>query len=183
MASDPADEIAAALSRLRGRRPRPPFPPEAHHHPHGDHGDRGGFGGHGGRGFGGPWGRGAPPWADAAAAGRFAGPARVRMLDALIAASGPLSVSEIAEAIGVDQPRASRLVQQAEQMGLVAREPDPDDARRTRVRLTPEGEGLVSGFRGRRRDAVRSALEGFTDAERAEFARLLAKFADAWPRD
>ncbi|MDU0367067.1 MarR family winged helix-turn-helix transcriptional regulator [Microbacterium sp. KSW4-17] len=169
MASDPADDIAAALARLRGRRPRPPFPPDAHHHPHGGHG-------------GGPWGRGAPPWADPAR-GRFGGPARLRLLDALVAASGPLSVSEIAEAVGVDQPRASRLVQQAELMGLVAREPDPDDARRTRVRLTAEGEGLVSGFRGRRRDAVRSALESFSDAERAEFARLLAKFADAWPSD
>ncbi|MDF2993214.1 MAG: transcriptional regulator [Microbacterium sp.] len=168
MTTDPADEIAAALARLRGRRPRPPFgPDEHHHHPHG---------------HGGPWGRGAPPWADPAH-GRFGGPARLRMLDALVAASAPLSVSDIAEAVGVDQPRASRLVQQATQMGLVAREPDPDDARRTRVRLTPEGETLISRFRGRRRDAVRSALESFTDAERADLARLLAKFADAWPRD
>ncbi|MEX8033816.1 MarR family winged helix-turn-helix transcriptional regulator [Microbacterium sp. 20-116] len=173
MATDPADEIAAALGRLRGRRPRPPFPAEAHHHPRGDHG-----GGHGG-----PWGRGAPPWAADPSHGRFGGPARLRMLDALVAASGSLSVSEIGEAVGVDQPRASRLVQQAAQMGLVAREPDPDDARRTRVRLTPEGERLVSGFRGRRRDAVRSALESFSDPERVEFARLLAKFADSWPRD
>lgn len=168
MTTDPADEIAAALARLRGRRPRPPFgPDEHHHHPHG---------------HGGAWGRGAPPWADPAH-GRFGGPARLRMLDALVAASAPLSVSDIAEAVGVDQPRASRLVQQATQMGLVAREPDPDDARRTRVRLTPEGETLISRFRGRRRDAVRSALESFTDAERADLARLLAKFADAWPRD
>lgn len=173
MSTDPADEIAAALGRLRGRRPRPPFPAEAHHHPHGDHG----------AGHGGPWGRGAPPWVADPSHGRFGGPARLRMLDALIAASGSLSVSEIGEAVGVDQPRASRLVQQAAQMGLVAREPDPDDARRTRVRLTPEGEGLVSGFRGRRRDAVRSALASFTDAERVEFARLLSKFADSWPRD
>ncbi|WP_074615870.1 MarR family winged helix-turn-helix transcriptional regulator [Microbacterium enclense] len=174
MPTDPADEIAAALARLRGRRPRPPFPPEAHHHPHGGHE------GHGGRG--GPWGRGAPPWADPAH-GRFGGPARLRMLDALVAASGSLSVGEIAEAVGVDQPRASRLVQQSVELGLVAREPDPDDARRTRVRLTPEGQGLVSGFRVRRRDAVRNALASFSDAERVEFARLLAKFADAWPRD
>ncbi|MCI9858259.1 MarR family transcriptional regulator [Microbacterium proteolyticum] len=107
----------------------------------------------------------------------------MRMLDALVAASGSLSVGEIADAVGVDQPRASRLVQQSVELGLVAREPDPDDARRTRVRLTPEGQGLVSGFRGRRRDAVRSALESFSDDERTEFARLLAKFADAWPRD
>ncbi|MFJ4036675.1 MarR family winged helix-turn-helix transcriptional regulator [Microbacterium sp. NPDC090007] len=168
MTTDPADEIAAALARLRGRRPRPPFPGDGHHHPHAGHG--------------GPWGRGAPPWADPAQA-RFGGPARLRLLDALVAASGSLSVSEIAEAVGVDQPRASRLVQQAAQMGLVAREPDPDDARRTRVVLTPEGEGLVSGFRGRRRDAVRSALESFTADESREFARLLAKFADAWPRE
>lgn len=168
MSTDAADEIAAALARLRGRRPRPPFPPEAHHHPHGGHG--------------GPWGRGAPPWADPAH-GRFGGPARLRMLDALVAASGSLSVGEIADAVGVDQPRASRLVQQSVELGLVAREPDPDDARRTRVRLTPEGQGLVSGFRGRRRDAVRSALESFSDDERTEFARLLVKFADAWPRD
>ncbi|MEV7827220.1 MarR family winged helix-turn-helix transcriptional regulator [Microbacterium enclense] len=174
MPTDPADEIAAALARLRGRRPRPPFPPEAHHHPHGGHE------GHGGRG--GRWGRGAPPWVDPAH-GRFGGPARLRMLDALVAASGSLSVGEIAEAVGVDQPRASRLVQQSVELGLVAREPDPDDARRTRVRLTPEGQGLVSGFQGRRRDAVRNALASFSDAERVEFARLLAKFADAWPRD
>ncbi|WP_295852822.1 MarR family winged helix-turn-helix transcriptional regulator [uncultured Microbacterium sp.] len=173
MSIDPADEIAAALGRLRGRRPRPPFADDGHHHPHGERG-----GGHGG-----PWGRGAPPWIADPAHGRFGGPARLRMLDALIAASGSLSVSEIGEAVGVDQPRASRLVQQAAQMGLVVREPDPDDARRTRVRLTPEGEGLVSGFRGRRRDAVRSALESFSDTERVEFARLLSKFADSWPRD
>ncbi|PVE58762.1 MarR family winged helix-turn-helix transcriptional regulator [Microbacterium testaceum] len=165
MATDPADDIAAALARLRGRRPRPPFAPEIPHHTHRGHG------GHGG-----------PPWADPSH-GRFGGPARLRMLDALTAASGVLSVSGIAEAVGVDQPRASRLVQQAVQLGLVVREPDPDDARRTRVRLTPEGEGLVSGVRGRRRDAVRSALESFSAEESREFARLLGKFADAWPRD
>ncbi|MDI9891484.1 MarR family winged helix-turn-helix transcriptional regulator [Microbacterium sp. IEGM 1404] len=171
MTADPADEIAAALAKLRGRRPRPPFAggfggPHAHEHR-----------GHGPHPF-----HGGPPWADPGQ-GRFAGVARLRMLDALVSASGPLSVSGIADAVGVDQPRASRLVQQGVQMRLVEREPDPDDARRTRVRLTAEGERLVSSLRGRRRDAVRSALESFTDAERADFARLLAKFADAWPQD
>lgn len=182
MTSDPVDEIAAALARLRGRRPRPPFADDGPHghghgHAHGEHahGDHA----HGGRG---PWGRGAPPWAGPEH-GRFGGPARLRLLDALVSAPDALSVSQIAEAVGVDQPRASRLVQQAVQMGLIAREPDPDDARRTRVRLSAEGERVVSGVRGRRMDAVRSALSSFTDAERAEFARLLGKFADSWPRD
>ena len=89
--------------------------------------------------------RGMPPWAGAH--GRFGGPARLRMLEALAAASTPLSVSEIAEAVGVDQPRASRLVQQAVEHGFVRREADPADARRSRVALTEEGSAVLSGFR------------------------------------
>jgi DNA-binding MarR family transcriptional regulator len=106
----------------------------------------------------------------------------LRLLEALGTASRALSVSEVGEAIGVDQPRASRLVQQAAEMGLVRREADPDDARRTRIALTDEGRALVRGFRGERRDAIDSALTTFSDAERADLARLLTKLADAWPR-
>ncbi|GAA5085506.1 hypothetical protein GCM10025760_04440 [Microbacterium yannicii] len=161
-------------------------------HAHGDEPTRG-FAGRGGRG--GPWGRGAvpgfggpgfggpgfggPPWGGGAA--RIGGPARMRLLEALAAASHPLSVGEIAEAVGVDQPRASRLVQQAVQLDLVRREADPDDARRTRVALTDAGTRLVRGFRGERREAMDAALAAFTDDERAELARLLTKLADSWP--
>ena len=157
--------------------PRTPWEmgPQGHGpaHAHGDapwmHG-----GPHHGRGHGGP-----PPWL---AGGRIGGPARLRLLDTLAAASGPLTVSEIGDAIGVDQPRASRLVQQVVDMGLARREADPDDARRTRVVLTDQGSAIVRGFRGERRDAIDTALEPFTDAERRELARLLNKLADGWPR-
>lgn len=172
-APDPADAIAAALARLRGRRmPRPPWEGD-HGHPH-RHGEPGWTRGgpHGGR-------AGPPPWG---AGPRLGGPARFRLLEALDAAPAPLSVSEIGEAVGVDQPRASRLVQQAVHMGLVRREADPDDARRTRVALTDEGRTLVRGFRGERRTAVDAALGSFTDAERVELARLLTKLADSWPQ-
>ncbi|MFE1646499.1 MarR family winged helix-turn-helix transcriptional regulator [Microbacterium sp. P01] len=182
---DPAETIAAALAQLRGRRgPRPPWAG-------GEDGDAPGRPpwGPGGRGFGGHHahhgGRGADPrgggWPEAMQA-RFGGPARLRLLEALVAASGPLSVSEIGEAIGVDQPRASRLVQQSVDIGLVRREADPDDARRTRIVLTDEGSAIVRSFRGDRREAVDRALAGFSDEERADLARLLAKFAAAWPR-
>lgn len=170
--ADPADAIAAALARLRGRRmPRPPWEDgRGHPHHHGEPGwTRGGPRG----GVGGP-----PPWGGGP---RLGGPARLRLLEALEAAAAPLSVSEIGEAVGVDQPRASRLVQQAVHLGLVRREADPDDARRTRVALTDEGRALVRGFRGERRTAIDAALGGFTDAERAELARLLTKLADSWP--
>lgn len=179
--ADPADAIAAALARLRGRRmPRPPWDQGPGPHGHGMHPGHG----HGD----GPWGRGgpnhghghgAPPWAGAA---RLGGPARMRLLEALAAASHPLSVGEIADAVGVDQPRASRLVQQAFQLELVRREADPEDARRTRVALTDAGTALVRGFRGERREAIDTALAGFSDQERADLARLLTKLAESWPR-
>lgn len=112
--------------------------------------------------------------------GRFA--ARFRLLEALAAASAPLSVSEIADVIGVDQPRASRLVQAAVAEGHVRREANEADARRTDIVLTDQGRTVITKFRGARTDAVATALDGFTPEERAQLAALLSKLAASWPR-
>lgn len=159
------DAILAALGRMRGprpggpgRHPRGPFGGRedhaAHHAGHHDHGP----------GF-----------------GRGGGPAKFRLLDVLYKAGTPQAVSDLAAQIGVDQPRASRLVQQAAEMGFVAREVDPDDARRTLVALTPEGLRIAGRFRGQRGETVKLALDALTEAERADFVRLLTKFSEAWP--
>src|SRR5690606_5025010 len=161
---DAADIIAAALSRLRGRRPHQ-HPHERGPHEHGPHGMR-------------PPGRRGPWGVDGGL--RHGAPALIRMIEALSAASDPLSVSGLAEAIGVDQPRASRLVQPGVDRGWVRREAGPDDARRTRIALTPEGARLFRGVRGERREALARALTAFTDEESAELARLLTKLADNW---
>ena len=60
--------------------------------------------------------------------------------------------------------------------------PRRSDARRTRVALTDAGTALVRGFRGERREAIDTALAGFSDQERADLARLLTKLAESWPR-
>ncbi|REJ04165.1 MarR family transcriptional regulator [Microbacterium bovistercoris] len=104
----------------------------------------------------------------------------MRMLEALAAASAPLGVSDLADAIGVDQPRASRLVQQGVENGWVRREADPDDARRTRIVLTDDGRRMLGGVRGQRRDRLDRALAALSEDERAELARLLGKLADNW---
>ncbi|WP_307861076.1 MarR family winged helix-turn-helix transcriptional regulator [Microbacterium sp. SD291] len=178
--NDPAEAIARALSRLRGRRPGERG--RGHGGPHGWHGgphsdpfEHAAHGGHPGR----PGHPGMPPWMGDPS-GRFGGPARMRMLEALAAASAPLSVSDLGAAIGVDQPRASRLVQQGVERGLVRREADPDDARRTRIALTDEGRKLARGMRGERRETLGRALAAFTDEEQAELSRLLTKLADNW---
>lgn len=109
--------------------------------------------------------------------------ARFRLLDALEAAERPPSVSELAEAIGVDQPRASRLVQAAVGAGHARREVDRSDARRSAIVLTASGRALLASAHENRRSAVETALAGFTPEETAEFARLLSRFIAAWPRD
>ncbi|GAA4770704.1 MarR family winged helix-turn-helix transcriptional regulator [Microbacterium gilvum] len=184
MSDAPAARIAAALARLRlgrrggegpfgrppgfeGRRPdgAAPFPgadgrgpfAHGHGHPHGPHGDHP----HG------PFGRSV---------------ARMRLLEVLVSADAPLSVGQIAERLGVDQPRASRLVTAVVETGHARREADPDDARRTLIVLTDEGRSLATRTRGARADAVEEALGGFTDAEREQLAALLTRLADAWPQ-
>ncbi len=107
----------------------------------------------------------------------------MRLLAVLAGADGALSVSDIAEAVGVDQPRASRLVAQAVGFGFVRREADPADARRTRIALTEQGEARVRLIRGARGEAVREALAGFTDQEREQLAALLGRLVEAWPQN
>ena len=112
---------------------------------------------------------------------RHGGPALLRLLSTLAHSPDPLSVSELADRVGVDQPRASRLVQQAVGAGHVEREADPTDARRSRARLTAAGAEFVHGARDRQRAQADSALSALAPAERSELVRLLGKLADAWP--
>jgi len=67
---------------------------------------------------------------------------------------GALTVSELARLIGIGNPAASILVQQLVEQGLVERSEDSKDRRRTFVRLTARGSGLMTG----RRELVRTNL-------------------------
>ncbi len=51
-----------------------------------------------------------------------------------------MSLSELAEAVRVDAPYATLIVDSLEERGLVERRPDPADRRRKLVALTPEGK-------------------------------------------
>lgn len=108
-------------------------------------------------------------------------PAIIRTIEALAQATEPLGVSDIGEAVGVDQPRASRLVQQGVARGFFVREADPADARRTRIALTERGREFAHGIRTHQRESLDTALESFSDTERSDLALLLAKLADHWP--
>jgi DNA-binding MarR family transcriptional regulator len=69
------------------------------------------------------------------------GSGRVKSL--LQLTGGPLTLSGLAEAAGVDAPYATLIVDSLEQRGLVERQPDPADRRRKLVSLTPRGKEAV----------------------------------------
>src|SRR5262245_58703181 len=62
---------------------------------------------------------------------------------AAIDRSGPLTVGELAEALGVTQPGATRTLAQLAEAGLVEIASATDDQRRKQVTLTRQGKRLV----------------------------------------
>lgn len=62
-------------------------------------------------------------------------PRQLQAVDA-VRASGVLSVSEIADAVGVSRTVATTIVEELVGLGVVDRRMDPEDRRRRQVRLT-----------------------------------------------
>ncbi|RBM23300.1 MarR family winged helix-turn-helix transcriptional regulator [Streptomyces sp. PT12] len=87
-----------------------------------------------------------------------------------------LTVSEAAAVLGVDQPRSSRLTAQALAAGLLRREADQHDGRRSLLALTPEGHDVLLRIRDVRRRVVAEAIADWSESDRATLARLLTRF-------
>lgn len=85
----------------------------------------------------------------------------------------PMSMSELATALGIDPPNASTLVNELEEQGLVQRRPNPDDRRSTLVEATKDGRKLAE-----RADAILDtpplALAALDKRDLATLKRLLA---------
>jgi DNA-binding MarR family transcriptional regulator len=102
------------------------------------------------------------------------------VLDAIEAAApDPLGVNGVAAALGVDQPRASKLTAAAVAAGLVRREADQTDGRRTNLVLTPTGQTQLDTVHAHRRAHFATAMNTWTPEERATFATLLTRFTTA----
>jgi DNA-binding MarR family transcriptional regulator len=56
---------------------------------------------------------------------------------------GPLTIGELAEAVGITQPGATRALGQLIEAGLLDAEPAPDDQRRKIISLSRRGRKLV----------------------------------------
>jgi DNA-binding MarR family transcriptional regulator len=85
---------------------------------------------------------------------------------------GPVTISVLAERLGVTQQAASKSVADLEKRGYLAREADPADARARNVVLTQRGEAVIAAAR-KHRAAVERQLRKALGADRVEAARVL----------
>ncbi|GGU53892.1 MarR family winged helix-turn-helix transcriptional regulator [Streptomyces lavendofoliae] len=87
--------------------------------------------------------------------------------------AGTQRATALAAYFGVGKATMSRQLRALEDLGLVARDPDPADGRASLVRLTDEGRGRFRRVRDARRARYVRKLAGWDRAEIAELARLL----------
>ncbi len=86
--------------------------------------------------------------------------------------AAPLSITALAERMGVTQQAASKAVADLERRGLLSREPDPEDARTKLLQLTDHAREGVEATRALRKD-LQDELEAEFGEARIEDARKL----------
>ena len=100
-----------------------------------------------------------------------------------LAANGPLRGADLSDAFGMDKGGVSRQVQALVDLGLVERQPDPEDRRAILLDATAEGRERLSAVRRHRRDRFDARLSGWTDEELTTFAARLAAYNQALADD
>ncbi|WP_432053209.1 MarR family winged helix-turn-helix transcriptional regulator [Streptomyces sp. JH002] len=112
--------------------------------------------------------------------GRPIDPTLFSVLDVIEDRDTPCSVTDVATALGVDQPRASRLVLRAVGEGLLERRTDPSDARRTLITLTGSGQEQLDRTHRFRQEVFARVMADWPDTDRSEFARLITTFVTSF---
>ncbi len=90
-----------------------------------------------------------------------------------------VTVGMVADRVGVDPSRASRLVAEAVRGGYVMRVASQADGRSSRLELTDAGREVVEMTRRFRQDYFDHRMADWSEHDRAEFARLFAKFTES----
>ncbi|MCI0711342.1 MAG: MarR family transcriptional regulator [Chloroflexi bacterium] len=84
-----------------------------------------------------------------------------------------LTQSQLAENVCVEPPTVTKTLQRLERAGIVERRQDVEDARVSRVYLTPEGAALRDQVQQMWDDLEAMTIKGLTDAEKALLLRLI----------
>ena len=115
--------------------------------------------------------------------------AQARLLGTIEDRSEGTRICELAELDHCSQPTMTTLVRRLEVAGLVARTPDPDDARAVRIRITAKGSSTLARVRADRAAVIEPRIRSLSDADRATLSAAigalhrLVEDMSATPRD
>jgi len=90
--------------------------------------------------------------------------------------AGPVRAADLAEALGHDKGGVSRHVQQLTDLGLIERQPDPEDRRAQLLVLTEDAHRRLEAMQHERQLRLSEKLSDWTAEDLAAFADQLARY-------
>jgi DNA-binding MarR family transcriptional regulator len=97
--------------------------------------------------------------------------------------TGPVSINGLASALGLDSTTVTRQVATMEVTRLLRRRVDPNDGRVSLISLSQVGHRRMRVVQLARKERIAELLRNWTDDDRRQLGRLLARFNDELGRD
>ena len=94
-----------------------------------------------------------------------------------LSSCGPLRIGELADLLGVDNSTITPQAQRLERLGLIARQPDPEDGRAAVLKITSAGRRTLRRLQSSWRDVLNEKLQSWPEGERAAAAQALSRLA------
>jgi len=104
--------------------------------------------------------------------------ARIRLLVEIAKAGGSMLPSALAGVIGVTKANISVLLGPLEQLGYIRTQGDPEDGRRRRIVLLPEGEKLLHDVLPGNRAVVAEQMNKLSEEEMKQLMTLVGKLRE-----
>ncbi len=93
-----------------------------------------------------------------------------------------MTMSQLAEALGVALPNATGIVNRLEERGLLDRRDDPSDRRLVRVELTDDGRRFIGDLEAARRERMSRLIAELDPEQRERLLRCAIDLRDASAR-
>ena len=97
----------------------------------------------------------------------------------VLSRSGPLSIGELANELGIAMSSATSACKRLEKAGLLTRERRVEDERIVQVTLTEQGRAQIDLWRQRKREALTQLLKVLDEREQQEFQHMLERVLEA----
>ncbi|HEV2661682.1 MAG TPA: MarR family transcriptional regulator [Ktedonobacteraceae bacterium] len=97
----------------------------------------------------------------------------------VLSRSGPLSIGELANELGIAMSSATSACKRLEKAGLLTRERQVEDERIVLVTLTEPGRAQIDLWRQRKREALTQLLKVLDEREQQEFQHMLERVLEA----